>query len=259
MKQERIRYLKENYVASENFGVIHEIDIPEAARHLGVSEATIKKYLKELNCVIYKRKPSKIKNLDSYSSELSNLKLGYERRMPKYIQNRSVRTLVGINLWDKVREIVLKHDNYCCSTCGYSPDDSKRLHVHEVWDVNEDNTIIFLTKVTLLCYMCHCLQHMDNAYYRYEKKDQWDKQREKLEMHFMMVNECTQDVLLACKSLEIRQRLSKKVEGRVQLGKETFPERQARLQNANWSYSIYDDMPLRSEIIASLQNKVDVI
>ncbi|MDM5298114.1 hypothetical protein QUF51_08075 [Bacillus pumilus] len=259
MKQERIKYLKDTYSKNENFGVIHETDIPEVARHLEVSEPTIKKYLKELNCVIYKRKPFKIKELESYSSELSSLKLGYARRLPKYIQNKSVRTLVGDNLWRRVRKIVLERHNNSCSTCGYSPDDLNRLHVHEVWGADEDNTVICLNKVTLLCYMCHCLQHMNNSYYRYEQKDQWYKQREKLEMHFMKVNECTQDVLLASIKLDSKRTLSKKIEDRMKEGRETDPERQIRLQNAKWTYSIYDDMPLRNEIIASLQNKVDVI
>ncbi|WCL55967.1 hypothetical protein PNF30_10560 [Bacillus safensis] len=259
MKQERIKYLKDNYMGNENFGVIHETEIPEVARHLEVSETTIKNYLKELNCAIYKRKPFKIKDLESYSSELSSLKLGYERRLPKYIQNKSVRTLVGDNLWNKVREIVLERANYCCSTCGYSPDDLKRLHVHERWRTDEDATVIFLNKVTLLCYMCHSLQHMDKAYYIYEEKDQWYKQREKLEMHFMKVNQCTQDVLLACIMLASSRTFSKKIEDRLKEGEETFLERQIRLQNAKWTYSIYDDIPLRNEIITSLQNKVNVI
>ncbi|MCY7679884.1 hypothetical protein MH122_13860 [Bacillus pumilus] len=259
MKQERTKYLKDNYMENENFGVIHETEIPEVARHLEVSETTIKNYLKELNCVIYKRKPFKIKDLERYSSELSSLKLGYARRLPKYIQNKSVRTLVGDNLWRKVRKIVLERNNNSCSTCGYSPDDLDRLHVHEVWSADEDNTVIFLNKVTLFCYMCHSLQHMDKAYYIYEQKDQWYEQREKLEMHFMKVNECTQDVLLACIMLASKRTLSKKIQDRVKDGGETYPERQIRLQNAKWTYSIYDDMPLRNEIIASLQRKVDVI
>lgn len=111
MKSERIKFLKENYMSSDSFGVIPETEMPIVALKLKVTETTLKKDLKELNCVIYKRKPPKIKDLETYIPILEVLKLKIERRMPKYVQRKSVRTLIGDTLWKKVRNIVLEQRN----------------------------------------------------------------------------------------------------------------------------------------------------
>ncbi|WP_062235733.1 hypothetical protein [Fictibacillus sp. FJAT-27399] len=257
MKSERIQYLKENYMSSDSFGVIPETDTPIVASKLEVTETTLKKDLKELNYVIYKRRPPKIKDLESYMPVLDGLKLKIERRMPKYVQHKSVRTLIGQSLWGKVRTIVLEMNNECCSACVFSPNDLTQLHVHEEWDFDEDNTTIILTGLSLLCHMCHSLHHIDYTYFRSAEKDKWEEEKEKLDIHFMKVNECSQEILIASKRLASKQQiLDKMPKAKTGESLQQFFEKQKKLQNANWSYSVFNEMPLREKVIRVLEKKV---
>lgn len=88
-------------MSSKTFGVIHEMDTPLLATKFYVTEATIKQDLKKLNCVIFKNKHSKLKDIETFRPTLDKLKLNFGTRLPRYIQNRSVRKLVSQNLWKK--------------------------------------------------------------------------------------------------------------------------------------------------------------
>ncbi|UTV31687.1 hypothetical protein [Bacillus altitudinis] len=260
MKQERISFIIENYMSSESFGVISEMDIPLLANELGVTETTVKKDLKELNCVIYKRKPPKIKDLEVYQPILKGLRLKIERRMPKYVQRKSVRTLIGETLWKKVRNILLTRNNNSCSTCGFTSDELAKLHVHEEWEFDEDSTLIKLTGLSLLCHMCHSMHHTDNTYFRTAKEGKWEEVKEKLDIHFMKVNECNQEILVASKRLASKEQILDKMPNAktVDSLKEFF-DKQKQLQNAKWSYSIFNEMPLREDVISALKKKVSVV
>ncbi|MDD9312577.1 hypothetical protein PUS82_14975 [Cytobacillus firmus] len=230
------------------------------ASKLKVSETTLKKDLKELNCVIYKSKPPKVKNLETYIPILKGLKLKIERSMPKYVQRKSVRTLIGDILWKKVRNIVLEQSNKHCSACGYSPDDLSQLHVHEEWELDEDKILIKLTGVSLLCHKCHSMHHLDYTYFRSAEKDKWEEEKEKLDIHFMKVNECNQEILIACKRLASKEQiLDKMPNARTVDSLKEFFDKQKQLQNAKWSYSVFNEMPLREEVISALKKKVSVV
>lgn len=177
--------------------------------------------------------------------------------MPKYVQNKSVRTLIGQTLWGKVRTIVLDQNNKCCSVCGYSSDDLTQLHVHEEWDFDEDNTIIKLTGLSLLCHLCHSMQHIDYTYFRSAEKDKWDEVKQKLDIHFMKVNECSLEILIASKRLAAKEQIQDKMpKARSVETLHEFFEKQKRLQSAKWSYSVFNEMPLREEVIKVLEKKV---
>ncbi|GAB1810522.1 HNH endonuclease [Priestia megaterium] len=263
MKQVRIELIKNNYMVNDAFGVIDELEISVLASQFDVSETTIKKDLKEIGCIIYRRKPPKIKELNCYMKELDGLKLKIEKRMPSYVQNKSVRKLIGDTLWGKVREVVLKQNNCCCSACGYTTDDLKGLHVHEEWEIDEDSHVIKLAGLSLLCRTCHSIKHMEYTYFGVVKqkgKSEWEKVIHKLNIHFMKVNQCTQEVLVASKSLSSKRHVLDKLpkfETSEQL--QHHFDKQKQLQKANWSYSLYSDMPLREAVAEALQRKVTVL
>lgn len=256
MKQEREKYIIENYMSSERYGVIHENEIPMLSLKFAVTETTIKKDLRELNCTIFKSKPSKLKDLVTYKPILEGLKLKFGTRMPKYLHNKSVRSLVGQNLWGKVRSLVSIRNNKCCSICGYTTDTLTRLHVHEEWEVDEDNLIIKLVDLSFICIHCHSLQHWENTYYRTAEKGEWDEVRFKLYLHFMKVNECTQEILIA--SLRNSRGNVMHLVNSIEPSRQ-YVERMKYLNNAKWSYFIYEGMPLREEVIQSLEKKVNVL
>lgn len=260
MDVDRKNYIIEHYMTSATFGVIPENEIPNVAEKFGIKETTLKKDLRTLGCVIYKSKPTKLKNIEEYKLRVANLKLKIGNRLPSYVQHKSVRKIISQGLWGKVRTEVLKQSQNQCSVCGYTSDVLTRLHVHEEWSIDEENLIINLSGLSLLCIHCHSLQHWENTYFRTSKKEEWNDVRAKLEMHFMKVNECSQDVLLAHKRLSTMaelQRIAPPIGSRNRLT-EHF-DRQEHLNNAKWSYSIYHEMPLRDEIISAMQKKVEVL
>lgn len=253
---ERRKYIIENYMVNKNFGVIVETEIPLLATKFGATERVIKNDLKAVNCVIYQLKPKgKIKNLEDYKERVQTLKLKQERNLPKYVRGKSVRTLIPQSLWSKVRNNVLEENGHRCSICNFTTDNLKQLQVHEEWEINKENIVIKLAGLSLLCHMCHSSQHIENTYFRTAEKNKWPEVKQKLEIHFMKVNECTQETLIASQFLATRERLrilSPNVEDRL------FQE-QERLESVEWSYSLFEEMPLRDEVITALQKKVTVL
>lgn len=108
--------------------------------------------------------------------------------------------------------------------------------------------------------MCHSMHHLDYTYFRSAEKDKWEEEKEKLDIHFMKVNECSQEILIASKRLASKQQILDKMPNK-KTGEslQQFFEKQKQLQNAKWSYSVFVEMPLRNEVMAALQKKVDVI
>lgn len=241
---------------NENFGVIIETEIPLLSIKFGVAEATIKKDLKALNCEIYKLR-SKLKGskLEGYAEKVKTLKLKQERNIPKYVRGRSVRTLLPQNLWSKVRNIVLESNHHCCVICGYTTDNLPKLQVHEEWEIDKENTIIKLTGLSLLCHMCHSSKHIEHTYFRTADKGESAEVLQKLNIHFMNVNECSQETLFASQYFARKEKLNLLPPG--ELGK--FLEEEKRLEKAEWSYRIFEEMPLRSEVIIALKKKVNVL
>lgn len=263
MKQERIALIKNKYMVNDTFGVVDEIEVPIISSQFEVSEATIKKDLKELGCIIYRRKQPKIKKLDDYIEEVEGLKLKIEKRIPSYVQYKSVRTLIGDTLWGKVRKVVLEQNNYCCSACNHTPNDLKQLHVHEEWKIDEGKYVIKLIGLSLLCKTCHSMQHMEYTYFgviKQKGKSEWEKVVHKLNIHFMKVNQCTQEILVASKSLASKRQVLEKL-SRFETSEQLQQhfDKQKKQQKADWSYSLYDDMPLREAVTEALQRKVKVV
>lgn len=255
MKDELKGFISEHYMANENFGVIVDTETPVAAEQLGITATKFKKELKAMNCLIYKARPKAPKNPETYEDKVAALKIRKVKRMPKYLQSKSVRQLISPALWTQIRNTTLEQSNYCCSVCDYTTDNLKKLHVHEEWKVDEENLIINLTGLSLLCHMCHALKHWQHTYFRTSKTGEWPEVQRKLNLHFMRVNECSQEVLIAA------DRLASRTEMKVQFKKEEgfgFFEKQKQLETAEWSYSIFPEIPFREEVIFHLRKKVTV-
>jgi len=256
MAHERREYIIKNYLINENFGVIVETEISILAAKFETTERIIKNDLKAVNCAIYKQRPRvKIKNLEEYSEAVNMLKLKREKNIPKYVRGKSVRTLIPQSLWIKVRKNVLEENDYCCSVCGFTTENLKQLQVHEEWEIDKENIVIKLVGLSLLCHMCHSSKHIEHTYFRTAEKDKWPEVKQKLEIHFMKVNECTQETLIASQLLAKKENpkiLFLNVEDKIY-------QEQKLLEKAEWSYNIFDEMPLKNEVITSLKKKVNVI
>jgi 5-methylcytosine-specific restriction endonuclease McrA len=242
------------YMINERYGIIHEEEISSLAENASVTAATAKKHLKILNCEIYKRKPPLIKDLETYVPVLEQLKLKSERRMSRYVQNRSVREQVGQGLWNKVRTFVLQENNHCCSICGYTTEDLSKLHVHEEWEVDDKKLILHLTSLSLLCMLCHNTQHLENTFMRIHKLHNFEEIKQQLEIHFMKVNECSQEILVASRRLASKQNIKDKLPPlHSPESLQQYFEKKKKLEKADWLYNVFEAMPLYEEVTRKLR------
>ncbi|PDZ04052.1 hypothetical protein CON03_20430 [Bacillus cereus] len=260
-KQGRIELINSKHMVNNSFGVIDEVGISSLAAECEVSVVTIKKDLKEMGCIIYKRKNPKIKDLSEYEAIVEQLSLKIVKRMPRYAQKRSVREGIGKKNWDKVRTVMLEKYYRRCSVCGFKPEDTGMLEVHEQWEYDENKIVLKLVELSLLCTYCHSFQHLEHTAMLRIRRKTWGEDRHKLNIHFMKTNQCTQDVLQASLSLsakKLQDAMFQEHDALMDMQPNEVAEyrkRKKQLETANWFYWIFEDMPLRDEVIVALKNK----
>lgn len=248
-------------MVNKSFGVIDEVGIASLAIECEVSVATIKKDLKEMGCIIYRRKNLKIKDLSEYEASVEQLPLKIVKRMPSYAQKRSVRENIGKKNWAKVRAVMLEKYNCSCTVCGFKPGDTGMLEVHEQWECDENKTVLKLVDLALLCAYCHGFQHLEHTAMLRIRRETWGEDRHKLNIHFMKTNQCTQEVLQASLSLsakKLQDAMFQEHNAIMDMQPDEvvdYRKRKKQLETASWFYWIFEDMPLRDEVIVALENK----
>lgn len=73
------------------------------------------------------------------------------------------------------------------------------------WGCYEENLELRLIGLSLLCAYCHDFQHWDHTIMSKMKKTYSHEFRTKLDIHFMKVNQCKQDILKASLFMVSRQ------------------------------------------------------
>jgi hypothetical protein len=252
---ELIEYIKQQYFVAEDFGVIHENDIKTLAEQFNVKELYIKRKLKAIGCEIYKIKPAEIKDVTPYLDQFSDFKLNMGGRKPKYAQGITIAKTITKALWNSIREEFLTQSNNTCSICGYHTDETKYLHLHEDWEYDEDNFILRLKGISLICNHCHDCQHSDHAVLR--KKGEEKETVDRLGMHFMRVNRCSQATYKAYRKWHrsfFDSEMLKLMNLEVEERNKEFA-RQRFLKEQNWRFFLYNELPYRDEVIKQLKKK----
>lgn len=85
-----------------------------------------------------------------------NLKLTIEL-VPSSSWQNNLRGILKPSMWKNIRGRVLQTFDNRCAICKRN---SKKLHVHEVWEYDDENHIQTLKDILPLCYMCHSVKHI---------------------------------------------------------------------------------------------------
>ncbi|MFC0417729.1 hypothetical protein ACFFHH_20175 [Cytobacillus solani] len=121
-------------------------------------------------------------------TDFSNFKLTIDWK-PSAYHGHTVRKALTSTLWKKIRNEVLRIHNNTCSICGLQikeEEQTRKLQVHEIEEYSQDELLVFLKDLKLVCYKCHSFQHFGRTSSVVNREEM-----NELIQHFMKVNNCT--------------------------------------------------------------------
>jgi len=80
--------------------------------------------------------------------------------IPKPSWGKKIETILGKDAWRAIRERELKRAGYKCEICGSR---QKPLHVHELWEFDEEKGLQILKGLIVVCEKCHLVFHLGYA------------------------------------------------------------------------------------------------
>jgi len=257
---EFIKYIKENYYLGD-YGVVHEKEIPIFGEQFGLDDKKVKQELKRIDCIIFKS-GSKINAKNVEWDKLKDIKLGKGQRIPKYVQGKKIETAAGKRIWSRIREELLREHNMSCQICGFNTDKPGDLHAHEIWEYDENNFVLILKEIQLICTRCHGCQHPENAAMLSIKNDEKKgilrviPKSHVLEMYLMRVNQWNLDTFKQYQK-KFSDEKCELMRAEVLNARSSDPAavKKRELNNANWRYNIEGKIPFHDEVIQILREK----
>ena len=119
----------------------------------------------------------------------SKLKLCVDM-IPKPLHGSNLRKLLGKLQWSSLRLSVLSKRDHVCEICGDRPASTSGLHAHEVWEYNlaKRPAVARLTRIGLLCPLCHSVEHFMNSVARIQEGSLPKNYLDTMRAHFCRVN-----------------------------------------------------------------------
>ena len=106
--------------------------------------------------------------------------------VPETVWNKSLCKLLPRNVWNDIRETVIRINGKKCQICGET---EGIMNLHEIWSYDDINHIQKLDGFILLCVMCHHVKHIGLAgILANEGKLDYNK----VARHFCKVNSCSE-------------------------------------------------------------------
>lgn len=115
---------------------------------------------------------------------MKNLKLAIEL-VPESCWYNNLRNLFP-EKWKGIRRDILFKAMGKCQICG----GDEGLECHEIWEYDDKKHIQTLKGFIILCYWCHSIKHIGNAFMRMWYESRAEEIENKLIHHFMKVNKC---------------------------------------------------------------------
>ncbi len=75
--------------------------------------------------------------------------------LPKPLHGQCPRTLLGATTWNKMRNFCYNQADNTCEICGDKPDDLRRRHAHEVFDIDYENGVAKFVRAFCVCSLDH--------------------------------------------------------------------------------------------------------
>jgi hypothetical protein len=99
--------------------------------------------------------------------------------IPSSSWQNNLRNILKPEMWNEIRKKVIKDG--VCSICKTK---TKRLHAHEQWKYDDNNSIQILKDIIPLCFLCHGVKHIGFS------GTKGATEVEKYIHHFMKINKC---------------------------------------------------------------------
>jgi len=105
--------------------------------------------------------------------------------VPSTVWYSSLYRLLPREVWDKIRNEIIKNNGRKCQVCGET---EGKMNLHEIWEYDDVKHVQKLDGFILLCEMCHHVKHIGLAgILANEGKLDYNEVIE----HFCKVNDCT--------------------------------------------------------------------
>lgn len=261
-------YVYQNYFL-DGYGVIHILELDELSEKFNLDIKKVKQELKKLKCKIYKpMKKVNEKNVDFNKIDNNNFKLIWGARIPQYVQEKNVRKACGTKIWNNVRAELIEKTGCTCTICGYHTQDTAELDAHEIWEIDEENCVLKLKKIVLICKRCHQCHHPESSIMKSIENDQKKNvereisKKQLLDIHMMRVNQCNQDTLIQYKLQKEDLKEQREAFFRLRLNPKTgkpmdeeYANKIKRLKSSKWYFYVEDNIPCHDEIISKLKEK----
>lgn len=75
--------------------------------------------------------------------------------IPKPCHGLAPRTLLGAQTWDRMRRRAYAMANDTCEICGEKPENLRRRHGHEVYEIDYEKGTVKFVRVFCICSLCH--------------------------------------------------------------------------------------------------------
>ena len=75
--------------------------------------------------------------------------------IPRPLHGVNPRTLLGTKTWNFMRKAAYATANDKCEICGYEPEDLRKRHGHEVYEIDYANGTAKFVRVFCVCSLCH--------------------------------------------------------------------------------------------------------
>lgn len=110
--------------------------------------------------------------------------------IPKPLHGQNLRKLLGSSRWSSLRLSILADRDHVCEVCGDRPVSTSGLHAHEVWeyDLDKKPAVATLTRIGLLCSLCHSVEHLMNSVARISEGSLPETYLDTMRAHFCKVN-----------------------------------------------------------------------
>lgn len=75
--------------------------------------------------------------------------------IPRPLHGVNPRTLLGPSTWNHMRRYCYNQADDTCEICGHKPDDLRKRHGHEVYEIDYANGTAKFVRVVCVCSLCH--------------------------------------------------------------------------------------------------------
>lgn len=75
--------------------------------------------------------------------------------IPRPLHGVNPRTLLGATTWNHMRKFCYNQANDTCEICGFKPEDLRKRHGHEVYEIDYTKGTAKFVRVFCVCSLCH--------------------------------------------------------------------------------------------------------